>query len=41
MERIFSTLKKSLFSHASGLASRLLRGSETTATVLAPVPTMT
>src|SRR5512135_338933 len=33
IERIFSTLKKSLFNHDSGLASMLLKGSDTTATI--------
>src|SRR5256885_15204745 len=35
----FSTLKKSLFSHSSGLGSMLLMASETTATVFTSLPT--
>src|SRR6266571_2000899 len=40
MDLIFSTLKKSLFSHSSGFASTLAKGSETTATVWRSVPTI-
>src|SRR6266566_1227189 len=40
IDLIFSTLKKSLLSHSSGLASTLLNGSETTATLWRSFPTM-